>query len=87
MKRIIKWLTSWFSQSEETTAADQFNKSLPDNPRSAPMPDIYAEEHADTVPNLQILGATNADVDGEAGYNPYDTGVLQKNQGSKPRSN
>lgn len=41
----------------------------------APMPDIYTEERDATVPHLRIL---DMDVDESTGFDPYDTGVLQK---------
>jgi hypothetical protein len=42
------------------------------------MPDIYADPHAPTVPDLKILDQPMADVDESTGFNPYDTGVFQK---------
>lgn len=50
------------------------------------MPDIYADRHDATEPDLKILDQASPDVDESAGFNPYDTGVLQKKSDSKPRS-
>ena len=62
MKDIPKWLA----------------ESLPERPVfliDAPMPDIYTEECDATVPHLKIL---DLDLDESIGFDPYDTGVLQK---------
>ena len=42
------------------------------------MPDIYAVGDVVTEPDLKILQQPSADGDESAGFNPYDTGVLQK---------
>jgi hypothetical protein len=42
------------------------------------MPDIYADPHSPTVPDLKILDQPSADVGESTGFNPYDTGVFQK---------
>ena len=42
------------------------------------LPEIYAEEDVDTVPNLGIPDQPSADAAESAGFNPYDTGVLQR---------
>ena len=41
------------------------------------MPDIYADEHVATVSDLKIISPASPDADDEAGFNPYDTAVLQ----------
>jgi hypothetical protein len=41
-------------------------------------PDIYADGDVVTEPDHKILGRPSIDVDESAGFNPYDTGVLQK---------
>lgn len=46
--------------------------------RDVPIPDIYAEEHGDTVPDLEIPDQPSLDVGESDGVNPYDTAVLQK---------
>jgi hypothetical protein len=38
------------------------------------MPDIYA----DTQVDIKALDQTTPNIDEPAGFNPYDTGVLQK---------
>ena len=50
------------------------------------MPDIYADAHVDFEPNLKALDHPTSDIDEPDGFNPYDTGVLQKKSDSKPRS-
>ncbi len=46
--------------------------------KNVPMPDIYSDEYVDTVPNLEILAPSSPDIDDSTGFNPYDTGTLQK---------
>ena len=54
---------------------------------SPPNITIVPEGHAATVPNFKILEQPSPDVGESAGFNPYDTAVLQKKPDSKPRSN
>lgn len=49
------------------------------------MPDIYADKHDATEPDLKALEQTSPDLDEPEGFNPYDTAVLQKKTGFKPR--
>jgi hypothetical protein len=42
------------------------------------MPDIYADEDVDTVWDLKIPDQPSPDINESAGFNPYDTGTLQK---------
>lgn len=42
------------------------------------MPDIYADEHGDTVPHLKIPDQPSLDVGESAGVNPYDTAKMHK---------
>ncbi len=42
------------------------------------MPDIYSEGHDATVPHLTVLDLDVTDLDESTGFNPYDTGILQK---------
>ena len=46
--------------------------------KNVPMPDIYSDEYVATVPNLEILAPSSPDINESAGFNPYDTGTLQK---------
>ncbi|MCH8101295.1 MAG: hypothetical protein IIB74_12785 [Proteobacteria bacterium] len=41
------------------------------------MPDIYSDLKA-TSPHLKVIEAVAADSDDTRGFNPYDTGTLQK---------
>ena len=62
MKDIPKWLAESLSKPPVILI-------------DAPMPDIYTEECDATVPRLKIL---DMDVAESTGFDPYDTGVLQK---------
>jgi len=44
----------------------------------APMPDIYTDECAATVPQFKVLDLDLTDVDESLGIDPYDTGILRK---------
>ena len=87
MKRLFNWLETKFSRSKTFVAADQPSEPLTpdpdriDAPGSGPdvsMPDIYADGHDATEPDLKVLDQPSPDADESAGFNPYDTGVLQK---------
>ena len=41
-------------------------------------PDKNSDESNLTVPDLKILEPTSLDIDESFGFDPYDTGVLQK---------
>ncbi len=49
------------------------------------MPDIYADRHDVTESDLVLLDQSIPDSDESTGFNPYDTGVLQKKSGPKPQ--
>ena len=85
MKRIFRWLETISSRHKEPIADDRPSNSNPDDldlPKDfvtdAPMPDIYTDECAATVPQLKILDLDLSDVDESPGIDPYDTGILQK---------
>jgi hypothetical protein len=42
------------------------------------IPDIYSDEHATTVPNLDLVDSSPVTTDKSTGVNPYDTAVLRK---------
>ncbi len=65
MKDIPKWLADSLSQS-------------PGFLNDAPMPDIHTVECDATVPHLKDLDLSLMDVNESTGFNPNDTGVLQK---------
>jgi hypothetical protein len=46
--------------------------------KDVPIPDIYADEHGDTVPHLEIPDQPSLDVGESAGVNPYDTAKMHK---------
>ena len=62
MKDIPKWLAESLSKPPVILI-------------DAQMPEIYTEECDATVPHLRIV---HMDVDESTGFDPYDTGVLQK---------
>ena len=88
MKRIFRWLETISSRPKEPVADDRPSNADPDDlnlPRDiqdfvtdAPMPDIYTDECAATVPRLEVLDLDLTDLDESTGFNPYDSGVLQK---------
>jgi len=45
--------------------------------KTAEMPDIYSDVKK-TNPHMKVLEAVKADSDDTRGFNPYDTGTLQK---------
>ena len=61
-----------------------FNMELPDassvrrSSGSAEMPDIYASEYVAKKAEPEIVDQSLPNVDKFVGFNPYDTGVLQK---------
>ena len=65
MKDIPKWLAESLSQS-------------PGFLNDAPIPDIQTDACDATVPHLKVLNLSLVDVNESTGFNPYDTGVLQK---------
>jgi len=88
MKRFMRWLETISSRPKIHDADDQPSKADPDDhglPKDiqdfladAPMPDIYTDECAATVPQLKVLDLDLTDVDESPGIDPYDTGILQK---------
>ena len=76
MKRIIEWVETMFSRPEAPDVAEQTSK--PVSVEDLVMPDIYADEAADTVPILRVIDLSSPDIDKSAGFNPYDTAVLRK---------
>ena len=96
MKRIIRWLKSLFSRPSVTAVADQSTKSLTvksddiaedklESEKIELMPDIYADRHVATEPDPENPDQSLSDIDKSAGFNPYDTAVLRKKLGPKPR--
>ena len=53
-------------------------KDMQDLVNDAPIPDIYADEHGDTVPDLRIPDQPSLDVGESDGVNPYDTAKIHK---------
>ncbi len=72
MKRIVQWVRSILSRPKATVEVDQ--PSEPVSVEDLVMPDIYAE--AKTTD--KILDLSSPDSDKTRGFNPYDTGRLQK---------
>lgn len=42
------------------------------------MLDIYAEQRDVTAPDPEVLDFSSPDIDKDAGFDPYDTGILHK---------
>ena len=88
MKDIPKWLAESLSklrkpfEDDRPSNADPDENDLPKDVQGfvtdAPMPDIYADECAVTVPRLKVLDLDLTDVDESPGIDPYNTGILQK---------
>ena len=76
MKRMIEWAATMFSRPEVSDVAEQSSKLV--SVEDLVMPDIYADELADTVPILRVIDLSSPDADKTRGFNPYDTGTLQK---------
>ena len=74
MKRLFAWVETKLS-SPEATPDSQTSKPL--LVEDLVMPDIYAVEHVDTVPNLKIIDLSSPDADSSEGFNPYDTAILR----------
>jgi hypothetical protein len=83
MNRFIKVLARKLSRPKAPVAADQ-----PCNAVSAEdvlMPDIYAVKHDAVERKFEVIDQSSPDVDKSAGFNPYDTAILRKKFGPKPR--
>ncbi len=88
MKRLVTWLETGLVHVKSLFVADQ--ASEPENvepeddgqesAEAAEMPDIYSDVKK-TNPNTKVLDAVKADSDDTRGFNPYDTGTLQKKDG------
>ena len=78
---MIEWVETKLSRPEAPVEVDQPSKPL--SVEDLEMPDIYAIEHVDTVPDLKILGLSSSDIDESTGFDPYDTVVLHEKQGVK----
>ena len=76
MKRIIGALKAKLSRSKSPVVDDQSSHAVSVDEVS--MPDIYADEHVPTVNDIKIIDLSSPDIDKSAGFNPYDTAVLQK---------
>jgi hypothetical protein len=74
MKRIVKWIEKKLSYQKARVVNEQPNKQLTVD--DLVMPDIYAVEHVETVPDLKIIDLSSPGESSE--FNPYDTAVLRK---------
>jgi hypothetical protein len=72
MKRIVEWVRTILSRPKAPVEVDQPSKPL--SAEDLVMPDIYAE--VKTTSNILDLSAPDSDK--TRGFNPYDTGRLQK---------
>ena len=83
MHRLIKALARKLFRTKTPVEADQPSNAV--SAENVLMPDIYAVMSVDTVPDLEILDLSTPDIDKSEGFNPYDTAVLRKKVGPKPR--
>ncbi len=70
--------------NDDNSIESSFNEEGPDridtsgHGKEVSMPDIYADEHVATEPDLKDFDLRSPGVVEPDGFNPYDTGVLQK---------
>jgi hypothetical protein len=76
MKRIIEWMEKKLSHQEAPVVDEQPSKPLA--VEDLVMPDIYADAHVGTVPDLKVIDLSSPDIDESSGFNPYDTAILRK---------
>jgi hypothetical protein len=96
MKRVIRLLKTYISWPAESTEADQptvplavnsddIVENFRDSELNDLMPDIYAVKHDAVERKFEVIDQSSPDVDNSAGFNPYDTAILRKKFGPKPR--
>ena len=90
MKRLFTWFETGLAHVKSLFVADQASEAEDVEPeddgheddgqesaKAAEMPDIYSDVKK-TNPHMKVLEAVKADSDDTRGFNPYDTGTLQK---------
>ena len=86
MKQLLTWLQTSLAHVKSIFVADQTSEPEDVEPddehdrestQNVEMPDIYSDLKA-TTPHLKVVEAVAADSDDTRGFNPYDTGRLQK---------
>ena len=86
MKRFVAWLETSWASAKSLFAADQAgdpedvepdDEDRDETVDTGEMPNIYADVER-TNSHLKVLEAVKADSDDTRGFNPYDTGTLQK---------
>ncbi len=86
MKRLLTWLQTSLAYAKSLFVADQMSEPDDVDPdddhgdestQNIEMPDIYSDLKV-TSPHLKVIEAVAADSDDTRGFNPYDTGTLQK---------
>ena len=90
MKLMITWLETILSRwgavadaprnsEDDESDSDVASSTQGQGPEeNATMPDIYADELAETVPHLRHLEPSSPDADKTTGFNPYDTAKMHK---------
>ena len=90
MKLMITWLETILSRwgavanvprnpEDDESDSDVASSTQDQEPEeNATMPDIYADELAETVPHLRYLEPSSPDADKTTGFNPYDTANTHK---------
>ncbi len=76
MKRLFSWIAASVARPAPPDVTEQPGKPL--KVEDVVMPDIYAVEHVETVPDLKIIDLSSPEADVTNGFNPYDTAVLRK---------
>ncbi len=86
MKRFTAWLETSWARAKSLFAADQAgdpedvepdDEDRDETAETGEMPNIYADVKR-TNPHMKVVEAVKADSDDTRGFNPYDTGTLQR---------
>ena len=90
MKLMITWLETILSRwgavadaprnpADDESASDVASSTQGQEPKeNATMPDIYADELAETMPHLRYLEPSSPDANKTTGFNLYDTVKMHK---------
>jgi hypothetical protein len=76
MKRIIEALKAKLARPKDLIVDDQSSHTV--SADDVPTPDIYADEHVDTVPNLEVADPSVADADKTTKFDLDDTARMHK---------
>ncbi len=76
MKRFIEALKAKLARPKDLIVDDQSSHTV--SADDVLTPDIYADEHGDTVPNLEVVGPSVADADQTTDFDLDDTARMRK---------